>query len=60
MERYKDYSKALLDGYVIANPKLKPPSITSSTTPIPREADLHFDPAATALLCAELRSRNTS
>jgi len=25
LERYKDYRKALLDGYVIANPKLKQP-----------------------------------
>jgi hypothetical protein len=27
MERYKDYRKALLDGYVIANPKLKQPAM---------------------------------
>jgi hypothetical protein len=43
IERYKDYRKALADGYVIANPKLKQPQyhfINQSNT---READIHFD-----------------
>src|SRR5258708_5734369 len=51
MERYKDYRKALLDGYVIANPKLKQPQYHFMNQANTREADLHFDPAKpTALL----------
>jgi hypothetical protein len=51
MERYKDYRKALLDGYVIANPKLKQPQYHFINNANTREADLHFDPSKpTALL----------
>jgi hypothetical protein len=51
MERYKDYRKALLDGYVIANPKLKQPQYHFMNQANTREADLHFDPSKpTALL----------
>jgi hypothetical protein len=44
MERYKDYRKALLDGYVIANPNLKQPQYHFMNEANTREADLHFDP----------------
>ncbi len=43
MERYKDYRKALLDGYVIANPKLKQPQYHFINKANTQEADLHFD-----------------
>jgi hypothetical protein len=51
MERYKDYRKALLDGYVIANPKLKQPQYHFISQANTREADVRFDPSRpTALL----------
>ena len=51
IERYKDYRKALLDGYHIANPKLKQPQYHFISDTNTREADLHFDPSKpTALL----------
>jgi hypothetical protein len=51
MERYKDYRKALLDGYVIANPKLKQPQYHFMSEANTRGADLHFDASKpTALL----------
>jgi len=51
IERYKDYRKALLDGYHIANPKLKQPQYHFISDANTREADLHFDPSKpTALL----------
>ena len=51
IERYKDYRKALLDGYVIANPKLKQLQYHFMNKANTREADLHFDPTKpTALL----------
>jgi hypothetical protein len=51
IERYKDYRKALQDGYVIANPQLKQPQYHFMNKANTREADLHFDPAKpTALL----------
>jgi hypothetical protein len=51
IERYKDYRKALLDGYVIANPKLKQPQYHFINKANTQEADLHFDPSKpTALL----------
>ena len=51
MERYKDYRKALGDGYVIANPKLKQPQYHFMNEANTREADLRFDPTKpTALL----------
>jgi hypothetical protein len=51
MERYKDYRKALLDGYVIANPKLRQPQYHFMNQTNTRDADLRFDPGKpTALL----------
>ncbi len=51
IERYNDYRKALADGYVIANPKLKQPQYHFMNQANTREADLHFDPSKpTALL----------
>jgi hypothetical protein len=51
IERYKDYRKALSDGYVIANPALKQPQYHFINQANAREADLRFDPAKpTALL----------
>jgi len=51
IERYTDYRKALLDGYVIANPKLKQPQYHFLNQANTREADLHFDASKpTALL----------
>jgi hypothetical protein len=51
MERYKDYRKALLDGYVILNPKLKQPQYHFTNDANAREADIQFDPSKpTALL----------
>jgi hypothetical protein len=45
MERYKDYRKALADGYVIANPKLEQPQYHFNNEANAREADGHFDPS---------------
>jgi len=51
IERYKDYRKALADGYFIANPKVKQPQYHFVNDANTREADLHFDPSKpTALL----------
>lgn len=51
MERYKDYRKALLDGYVIANPKLKQPQYHFMNEANTHQADVRFDPnKPTALL----------
>jgi len=51
MERYKDYRKALADGYVIANPKLRQPQYHFMNRANTQEADVHFDPTKpTALL----------
>jgi hypothetical protein len=51
IERYKDYRKALVDGYAIANPKLKQPQYHFVNQANTREADIHFDPSKpTALL----------
>jgi hypothetical protein len=51
MERYRDYRKALLDGYAIANPKLKQPQYHFISQANTREADLRFDATKpTALL----------
>jgi hypothetical protein len=44
IERYKDYRKALADGYVIANPTLKQPQYHFTNQANTREADLRFDP----------------
>jgi hypothetical protein len=45
LERYQDYRKALADGYVIANPKLKQPQYHFMNQANTREADIHFDPS---------------
>ena len=51
MDRYKDYRKALNDGYVIANPKLKQAQYHFLNDANTHEADLQFDPTKpTALL----------
>ena len=51
IERYTDYRRALADGYVIANPKLKQPQYHFMNQANTREADLHFDATKpTALL----------
>jgi hypothetical protein len=51
IERHKDYRKALLDGYHIANAKLKQPQYHFLSDANTREADLHFDPSKpTALI----------
>ncbi|MGA8027290.1 MAG: hypothetical protein WB992_09090 [Bryobacteraceae bacterium] len=44
MERYKDYRKALADGYVILNPKVEQPQYHFNNDANDREADLRFDP----------------
>jgi hypothetical protein len=51
MERYKDYRKALADGYFIANPKVKQPQYHFMNNANTQQADVHFDPGKpTALL----------
>jgi hypothetical protein len=51
MERYKDYRKALADGYSIAGPEIKQPQYHFISKANTREADLQFDPSKpTALL----------
>jgi len=51
IERYKDYRKALADGYAIANPKVKQAQYHFMSQANTREADLRFDPSKpTALL----------
>src|SRR5262249_33369017 len=51
IERYKDYRKALADGYVIGNPKLKQSQYHFRSETNTRLADLGFDPTKpTALL----------
>jgi len=44
IERYKDYHKALADGFVIANPKVDQPQFHFNNQANLREADHHFDP----------------
>jgi hypothetical protein len=44
MDRYKDYRKALADGYAIANPKLEQPQYHFNNEANARAADSHFDP----------------
>ena len=51
IERYKDYRKAVADGYAIANPSLKQPQYHFVSLANTHEADLRFDPSKpTALL----------
>ena len=44
IERYKDYKKALADGYVIANPKLEQPQYHFNNPAHIKAADEAFDP----------------
>jgi hypothetical protein len=44
IEKYKDYKKALADGYVIANPKLDQPQYHFNNEANVRLADTQFDP----------------
>jgi len=44
IERYKDYRKALADGYVIANPKVNQPQFHFNNQANIKEAETHFDP----------------
>jgi hypothetical protein len=50
MERYKDYRKALKDGYAIALPQLKQPQYHFMNKANSREADLQFDPSKPSAL----------
>jgi hypothetical protein len=43
IERYKDYRKALADGYVIANPKVDQPQSHFNNAANIKEAEQHFD-----------------
>ena len=44
IERYRDYHKALADGYVIANPKVDEPQFHFNKQANLLEAEKHFDP----------------
>jgi cytochrome c556 len=44
IERYRDYHKALEDGYVIANPKVNEPQFHFNNKANLQEAEQHFDP----------------
>ena len=44
IERYRDYRKALADGYVIANPKVNQPQFHFNNKANVLEAEKHFDP----------------
>jgi hypothetical protein len=44
IERYRDYHKALEDGYVIANPNVNEPQFHFNNQANLREAEQHFDP----------------
>jgi hypothetical protein len=50
MERYRDYHKALADGYLIANPKVKQLQYHFIKEANNQEAALHFDPTKPAAL----------
>ncbi len=51
MERYKDYKKAVADGYVMANPTVDQPQFHFNNDANAKLADTQFDPAKpTALL----------
>jgi len=45
IERYRDYKKALADGYVIANPEVDQPQAHFNNQANIAAADQHFDPA---------------
>jgi hypothetical protein len=44
IDKYKDYKKALADGYVIANPKVEQPQFHFTNDAYVRIADTSFDP----------------
>ena len=44
IERYRDYKKALEDGYVIANPNVDEPQFHFTKEANVQEAERHFDP----------------
>ncbi len=44
IERYKDYHKALADGYVIGNPNVDEPQFHFTKEANVKEAEQHFDP----------------
>jgi hypothetical protein len=44
IERYKDYKKALADGYVIGNPEVNEPQFHFNNAANIKEAEQHFDP----------------
>jgi hypothetical protein len=51
IERYKDYRKALADGYFIAHPRVRQPQYHFMNQANSREGEIHFDPSKpTALL----------
>jgi len=50
IERYKDYKKALADGYVIANPKVVQPQYHFTNDANVRLADTQFDPTKPSAL----------
>jgi hypothetical protein len=50
IERYKDYRKALADGYVIGNPKVKQPQYHFVKQSNILEAEHHFDPTKPSAL----------
>jgi hypothetical protein len=45
MEKYKDYRKAIADGYLQANPEVKQPQYHFNNEAYARAADAHFDPS---------------
>jgi hypothetical protein len=45
IEKYKDYKRAVEDGYVIANPKVDQPQFHFNNPENVREADFRFNPA---------------
>ncbi len=50
VERYKDYKKALADGYVIGNPKVDEPQFHFAKEANVLEAEHHFDPTKPSAL----------
>jgi hypothetical protein len=50
IERYKDYKKALADGYAIGNPEVNEPEFHFISQANTAEAEKHFDPAKPSAL----------
>jgi hypothetical protein len=44
IEKYKDYKKAIADGYIQGNPEVKQPQYHFNNEAYAQEADQHFDP----------------